>query len=333
MATFIKRGNKHFVQIRRKGFPTTCRSFHLKADAEEWARAMETKADRGDLPTPVKVLAGYKVRNIIERYRDEITVKKRSADSEIYLINAFLREPVADMTLVQVNFSHFSKHRERRLKTVKPGTVNRELGIVRHAFDIAMREWDIPLRENPLAKLKKMKVSNSRCRRMGPEEWEAIKTAAATCRNPFIMPLIRLAIETAMRRGELLALQWQHIDFETRTAHIPVTKNGHSRTIPLTGEALNILREIKNMRFNNEEIFPSVSSNAADHAWDRIIQRAKIENLHFHDLRHEAISRFFEKGLSLPEVALISGHRDFRMLFRYTHLKAEDVAIKLSQHQ
>ncbi|HQX27851.1 MAG TPA: site-specific integrase [Alphaproteobacteria bacterium] len=192
-----------------------------------------------------------------------------------------------------------------------------------------MREWDLPLRENPLTKLKKLKVNNARSRRMEPEEWEAIKTAAVTCRNPFIMPLIKLAIETAMRRGELLALQWQHIEFETRTAHIPVTKNGYSRTIPLTGEAINILKEIQNMRFNDEEVFPGMSGNAADHAWDRIIERAKIKNLHFHDLRHEAISRFFEKGLSLPEVALISGHRDFRMLFRYTHLKAEDVAQKL----
>ena len=318
------------MQIRRKGFPTACRSFHLKADAEEWARHMETKADRGDLPTPIKVLNGYKVRDILERYRDKVTVKKRSADTETYLINAFLREPIANLTLAQITSAHFSKHREERLKQVKPGTVNRELGIIKHAFDIAMREWDIPLKENPLAKLKKLKVNNARTRRMELQEWEAIKTAAATCRNPFIMPLIRLAIETALRRGELLALQWQHIDIETRIAHIPVTKNGHSRTIPLTSEAIRILKEIQSMRFNDEEVFPGVTGNAADHAWDRIVERASIQDLHFHDLRHEAISRFFEKGLSLPEVALISGHRDFRMLFRYTHLKAEDVAVKLN---
>lgn len=331
MATFSKRNGKYQVQIRRKGFPNACRTFHLKSDAEEWARYMETKADRGDMPTPVRVLSGYKVKDILERYRDTLTVKKRSADSETYLLNAFLREPLANLTLNQISTAHFSKHRETRLKRVKPGTVNRELGIIKHAFDIAMREWDIPLKENPLAKLKKLKVNNARSRRVEPEEWQALTAAATTCRNPFIMPLIRLAIETAMRRGELLAMKWEHIDFESRTTLIPVTKNGHSRIIPLTGEAITILKEIQGMKeADSKHVFPGVTGNAADHAWDRIVERANIENLHFHDLRHEAISRFFEKGLSLPEVALISGHRDIRMLFRYTHLKAEDIAEKLS---
>lgn len=330
MATFIKRGSKFQAVIRRKGFPTSSRTFHLKADAKEWARHMEIKADRGDLPTPIKVLEGYKVRDILERYRDEVTAKKRSTDTEVYIINAFLRECIANLTLAQINTAHFSKYREERLKKVKPGTINRQLGIIRHAFDVAMREWGIPLRENPLIKLKKLKVNDARSRRLKAEEWEAIKTAADVCRNPFIMPLIRLAVETAMRRGELLAMKWEHIDFENRTILIPITKNGHSRTIPLTSEAIRILKEIQNMkRADKKHVFPGVTGNAANHVWDRIVERAQINNLHFHDLRHEAISRFFERGLSVPEVAVISGHRDFRMLFRYTHLRAEDIARKL----
>ena len=329
MATFSKRNGKYLVQIRRKGFPNTCRTFRLKSDAEEWARNMEAKADRGDMPTPVRVLSDYKVKDILERYRDTVTGKKRSAHTEIYVINAFLREPIANLTLNQISTAHFSRYREARLKQVKANTLNRQLTIIKHAFDIAMREWDIPLRENPLAKLKRFKVNDARSRRVEPEEWQAIQEAATVCRNPFVMPLIRLAIETAMRRGELLAMKWEHIDFESRTVLIPVTKNGYSRTIPLTSEAVNILKEIQDMRLNDEEVFSGVTGNAANHLWDRIVARANIKDLHFHDLRHEAISRFFEKGLSLPEVALISGHRDFRMLFRYTHLKAEDIAKKL----
>jgi integrase len=292
---------------------------------------MERMADRGELPAPKESLSTIKLRDILERYRDKITIKKRSADTETYLINAFLREPIANLTLAQITSSHFTKYRDCRLKKVKPGTINRQLGIIKHAFDIAMREWDIPLRENPLSKLKKLKTNNARCRRMELQEWQAIKTAALTCRNRSIMPLIKLAVETAMRRGELLALQWQHVDFQTRTAHIPVTKNGHSRTIPLTSEAIRILKEIYGMRLSDEEVFPGLTGNAVDHAWNRIVERAKIIDLHFHDLRHEAISRFFERGLSMPEVALISGHRDFRMLFRYTHLRAEDIAAKFNQ--
>lgn len=329
MATFLKRGGKYQVLIRRKGFATSCRTFHTKADAEQWARHMEIKADRGDLPTPVKVLDGYKVRDILKRYRDEVTVKKRSAHTEVYVINAFLRESIANLTMAQITTAHFSTYREKRLKSINPATMNRQLGIIRHAFDVAMREWDIPLRENPLAKLKKLKVNDARTRRLEAREFEAIEKAASHCRNPFIMPLIRLAIETALRRGELLALQWKDIDLEARTAFIPVAKNGHSRTIPLTSEAVRILEGIRDMKADRKNVFSGVSGNAADQAWDRIVKRAGIENLRFHDLRHEAISRFFERGLSVPEVALISGHRDFRMLFRYTHLKAEDVAAKL----
>lgn len=330
MATFVKRGGKYLAVIRRKGFPTACRTFHLKSDAEEWARHMETQADRGELRTPVKVLAGYKVRDILERYRDTVTGKKRSAHTEVYVINAFLREPIANLSLNQISTAHFSKYREERLKQVKANTLNRQFTIIKHAFDVAMREWDIPLRENPLAKLKRFKVNDARSRRIEPEEWQAIQAAATVCRNPFIMPLIRLAIETAMRRGELLAMKWEYIDFKSRTNLIPVTKNGYSRTIPLTGEAIKILKEIQAMKeADSKFVFPGVTGNAANHVWDRIVARANIKDLHFHDLRHEVISRFFERGLSLPEVALISGHRDFKMLFRYTHLKAEDIAGKL----
>lgn len=328
MATLIKRGDKYFVQIRRKGMATTCRSFHYKADAEEWARHMEAKADRGDLPTPAREQARYTVRDILERYRDEVIPEKRGAEVETYIINAFLRQPLNNLTLAQITPAHFTAYREKRLKDVAPVTINRELGVIRHAFDTAMREWDMPIRENPLGKLRKLKVNNARTRRLEPGEWEALEAAANTCRNPLFMPLILLALETAMRRSELLAIEWRHINFGQRTLYIPVTKNGHSRTIPLTSKAVEILQDIMRRRHNCLTVF-DLTAAAVDSAWDRLIERAQIRNLHFHDLRHEAISRFFERGLSVPEVALISGHRDFRMLFRYTHLKAEDVAQKL----
>jgi integrase len=199
-----------------------------------------------------------------------------------------------DDFIAMIVFMQFS------IRQIKPGTINRQFGIIRHAFDVAMREWEIPLRENPLARLKKLKVNDARSRRIKAEEWEAIKTAATVCRNLLMMPLIRLAIETAMRRGELLAMKWEHINFENRTLLIPVAKNGHSRTIPLTGEAIRILREIQNMKETGSMyVFSGVTGNAANHVWDRIVERAKIENLHFHDLRHEAISRFFEKGFKI----------------------------------
>lgn len=145
MATIQKRNGKFQVQVRRKGFPATCRTFHLRSDAVEWARHMERKADRGELPTSTKVLATIKVKDLLVRYRDEVTVHKRSAHNEGCLINAFLRHPIANLTLSQVTGENFNAYREKRLLTVKNGTVNREFSIIKHAFDLAERDWGIPL--------------------------------------------------------------------------------------------------------------------------------------------------------------------------------------------
>ena len=139
-----------------------------------------------------------------------------------------------------------------------------------------------------------------------------------------------------MRRGELLNVRWRDVNLNASTLSIPVTKNGHSRCIPLTPKAVSILIERDTIDSRPSDFVFPVSANAFRLAWERCKHRVAktypaIETLRFHDLRHEAVSRFFEMGLSVPEVALISGHRDLRMLFRYTHLKAEDVVAKLQR--
>ena len=117
---------------------------------------------------------------------------------------------------------------------------------------------------------------------------------------------------------EILNIKPEHI--EGQTLLIPISKNGHSRRIPLTKKALLILQ--------SSELPFRLTANALRLSWDRLKVKGNIKDLHFHDLRHDAISCFFEKGLSIPEVALISGHRDYKMLFHYTHLKCEDIIKK-----
>ena len=131
--------------------------------------------------------------------------------------------------------------------------------------------------------------------------------------------IIEIALETGMRRGEILNIKKEHV--KNQTLFIPLAKNGHQRTIPLSKRAYHILK--------NYDLPFRMSGNAVRLAWERLKNKGNIKDLHFHDLRHEAISRLFEKGLSIPEVSLISGHKDVRMLFRYTHLKAEDILKKL----
>jgi integrase len=326
MATIRKRLDKWQVQVRRKGFKVESRSFLRRTDAEEWARHIEVEADRHGLPPDRKQLATTTLRDIIERYRDSIVSKKKAREVETIILNALLRQKFADTPLTAITSEIFAKYRDQRMLSVKGATVRRELSLLQHAFDIARKEWALPILQNPLEPVRKPVPDRARNRRLSAHEFEKLQIACVKCRNKLIWPVIQFAIETGMRRGELLALEWCHVNLDQRTLHIPVTKNGHPRTIPLTPQAISILTDLSSS--GGGRAF-ALTSETVKMAWRRVVSRAAIADLHFHDLRHEAVSRFFEKGLTVPEVALISGHRDFRMLFRYTHLRAEDVARKL----
>jgi integrase len=208
--------------------------------------------------------------------------------------------------------------------------VHRELAIYQNAFEVARKMWEIPLTSNPFADIEKPKAGDARSRRLEPGEWERLEMACRQSRNPFIRDMVEFGVETAMRRGEVLSASWRDVDFQKRTMHIPQAKNGHSRTIPLSPCALDILGRVKAQSGGDERIFRT-TEDAVKMAWRRVMGRVRLADFRYHDLRHEAVSRFFEAGLSVPEVALISGHRDPRMLFRYAHPRAEDIAKKLAR--
>lgn len=331
MATFRKRGTKWQAVVRRKGLPPLTKTFPTKADASLWARQIEHQADTGCLREDPRILAQITLGDLLRRYKDEITPRKRGRDPETAVLLALLRRPICAYTLEQLSAKHVAEYRDQRRMEVGPATVNKDLGLIQHAIKIGQQEWGLPIPSNPVTMVRKLVRPPGRDRRLKDGEFEALIAASKTCRNRLIEPVIRLAVETAMRRSELLNLQWQHIDFQARTAHLPLTKNGLSRTIPLTPEAIRILRVRELVRPRNEVLALPMSPEAVKLSWQRIVKKAGIVDLRFHDLRHEATSRFFEMGLNVPEVALITGHRDGRMLFRYTHLKAENVAMKLSQ--
>ena len=190
-----------------------------------------------------------------------------------------------------------------------------------------MNEWGLMLSSNPVDKVKMPPSSPARNRRLEDGEFERLEEASKQTKNPHIWPIIVFAIETGMRRGEILGLRWEHVDLDRRIAFLPLTKNGSSREVPLSTKAAKVLAA-QRQRNDTPSPFP-VTPNGFRLAWDRLRSRAGLSDLRFHDLRHEAISRFFELGLNIPEVAVISGHKDPRMLFRYTHLRAEEIVHKL----
>ncbi len=322
MASIRQRNGRFQVQIRRNGLKPLSRTFHLKTDAMRWARQMEVGIDRGEALTPEA--SSLTLAAALDRYKAEISVSKKSAGLESGRIERLKREEFSNKPLGQITPADIAKFRDKRIND-GVRTCQYDLVLLQHLFRIARDEWGVTLRENPVKRVRKPASPKPRNRRLVQDEYDRLREACARSRSTYLWPIIELAIETAMRRGELLSLKWQDINLDKCLAKLYDTKNGDDRSVPLTPRALRLLQQIPQ---TDERIFP-VTSVAVRQAWDRLCRRAAIDDLHFHDLRHEAISRFFEKGLSVPEVALISGHRDYRMLFRYTHLRAEDVAKKL----
>jgi len=236
-----------------------------------------------------------------------------------------MRDPIASPTVQKLTAHELALFRDRRNKD-GIRTYQYDLVLIRHILEIARREWGHGLAVNPVDQIRNPNGLKPRNRRLERNEETLLLAGCSKSSVTYLKPIITVALETAMRRGEILAIKWGDINEPLKTLRIPITKNGQPRVIPLPSKALTTLlgtpRGISECVY---KIFP----NAFRLAWKRLRKRVGIKNLQFHDLRHEAISRFFELGLSIPEVALISGHRDPRMLFRYTHLRAEDVANKI----
>ncbi|MDX8500152.1 site-specific integrase [Mesorhizobium sp. VK4C] len=362
------KSGKFNVQVRRQGHEARSKSFLTRQDAEKWAREIERQMDREELGPDRKALKSITLSDLVERYRDEVLPKKRSCRTETVELNRFLRYPIAKKSLFDLQPRDFAQYRDQRLNEVSKVTgrpilarsLKRQLAPLYHLFEVARREWHIEV-GNPLEGLYLRVQDDKRQRRLRPGEEDRLLLEARklTLRdgtpNPFVGPIIEFALQTAMRQAEILAIQYKHIDFERQTLLIPVAKTG-SRMIPLTARAVQILREVLTIPFCVEtikagrsggaqylrsfigprmitpttQVFP-VDVEALKASWTRICKRAtpQIEDLHFHDLRHEGISRLFELGLSIPEVASISGHRAPAMLFRYAHANLNNVQEKL----
>ena len=323
MATFRKRHNKWQAIVRHKSIGTTSKSFHKKSGAKKWALETEQSIEANTFGKlhPSSVSLG----DCLGRYQTVITPQKRGCDAENRRINRLLKDPISAVMLDKLTSKTLAQFRDRRLNDGNRAS-QYDLIIIRHCLKIAINEWDLLLNKNPADAVKMPPNSEPRERRLSTSEYKLILEAADHSFNPHIKPVIMFAIETAMRQSEILNIEWSHIDWQKHTILLPLTKNGTSREVPLSQIALEILMEQKEQHLDTP--FP-LTGNALRLAWNRLKNRAQITDLHFHDLRHEAISRLFELGLSLPEVALISGHKDPRMLFRYTHLRAEDIVQKL----
>ena len=312
MANIRKRGNKFQVQVRRTGYKSYTKTFSRLSEARAWARAQEVNIDRDEagINKPVTL----KLSDLLLRYQQEITPHKKSKDSETRRISRLLRDPISKTRLCDLSSDKLASFRDKRLKDGQRAA-SYDLQIIRHTINIAQMEWCVPLKENPVNQIRMPSPPKPRERRLRVDEYDKLLSFSENSRSYFLKPLIILGVETGMRLGEMLQMKWKDLDTQSSTLLLIDTKNGSSRIIPLSQCALDV---IKNLPKGSENIIP-VTYSAVKSAWQRLCNRSGIEDLRFHDLRHEAISRLFELGLTIPEVTMLSGHKTKSQLFRYAH--------------
>lgn len=345
MATITKRGDLQFqARVRRRGHDVM-KTFLSRADAVAWGRKIESEIDRS-VWHDTSEAERTTVRELLERYQDEEGDRFRSTRAHPPAIKNLIAG-LGKLTLSELTSARLARWRDERKKEVSQETVRRELGILRAAINIAIRDWGIVLpRGNPVSLIRLPSPGPSRDRRLSKEEEQRLLRECEhyekDARSLPIGKIIRFAIATAMRRGEIASLRWENIDLQRRVALLPLTKNGEARRVPLSTAALEALPSPL------DELVGDVwgaTEDAITKAFGRILKRARnryceeqgdcadpdlLVGIRFHDLRHEGVSRLIERGLNIMEVSAVSGHKSLDMLKRYTHLRAEDIALKLA---
>ena len=326
MASFRQHGNGWQARVRRQGHPDITKSFGARQDAEKWARALESEIDKGQFVS-VNEAQRTTLGDVIARYLVEVTPTMKGVTEDTIRLKAIMRKPIARWSMANLSAARIATYRDERLKEVSAGTVIRELAYISAIINHSRREWGINV-PNPVQMVRKPQSPQARSRVLTDEEISKLLQALEPTgrRSHWTNPAVQLALATAMRRGELLALKWEHIDLQGRTAFLPDTKNGESRTVPLSSVAVQVLAELP--RHISGAVIP-VKYFTLDAAFKRGVRRSGLDGVRFHDLRRTAITRMAEKLPNVIELAAVSGHKSLMVLKRYYRPSAMDLAKKL----
>lgn len=348
MASIRKKGDFQWhVQVRRKRISAT-RTFTHKADAEAWAREIESEIDRG-VYVSRKESAETTFKKVCERYRDEVTCRLKGGAADRSRIITII-EHLGHHTVAEITSSVLAGYRDKRLKTHTEQSVIHELGLINRILKACVMDWGIAI-PGGIPIVRKPSSPPGRSRRVDQSEIEAIVQASS---SPSLVAVLRLAMETAMRRGEIAKITWPMVEIERRVIHLVDTKNGEDRLVPLSTAAVTALKALDRKKTANDDndqnrddrVF-KISADGITRAFARACNRARsryeveckgrgvepsktfLMDLRLHDVRHEATTRIADKVDNLVELAAITGHKDLQMLRRYYHPKAEDLAKKL----
>jgi integrase len=329
MVTIEKRtgpkGVSYRVKIRRTGYPALTRSFESKTRAQQWARSIETKIDGDELIDTTEARTTTLVE-ALKRYRREVTPHKKGSRQEEPRIEAWKRASFAHKPLSRIRSSDITEWRDERLEAGVSGqTLRNDLSLLSHVFKIARSEWGMEGLRNPVDDVRRPKGNPPRERRLLPGEEDALLQHADTEWKSLII----LAIETAMRRSELLGLRRADIDKAQGIARLADTKNSSPRNVPLSPRALAALDTLP-QRLDGRIFGMDVNQHSL--GWRALRKRAGVEGLRFHDLRHEGTSRLVESGLwNMAEIGSITGHRTLAMLARYYQPNVAEMAARMKR--
>ena len=326
MAYFQKRSGSWRAIVKRKGFERITRTFDTKAEAEIWAATLESEMGRGIFVSQ-KEAESTTLEESLDRYEREISSSKKGHLQEKKRIRTWKSHPLAKRFLASIQGKDIAAWRDARIKSgSSANTVRLDLAIISHLFEIARKEWGMEGLKNPVKSIRLPSPPSGRDRRLQPGELEKLLESV----SEEMGQVVRFALETAMRRGELAGMTWEMVDLKKRTVTLPETKtkNGQKRIVPLSSVAVTILKDRLSTRRIDGKVW-DIGLDAISQDFAKACQKAEISDLHFHDLRHEATSRLFEKGFDTMEVRTITGHKTLQMLARYTHLRAEDLVERM----
>jgi integrase len=324
MATIQRRGARWRVQIRRQGLWPLSKTFDKHEDATRWAQTVEGRLALGVI-LDLSEARRTTLEEALERYLAEATPFKKGAKQERVRIEAWLRDPLARRPLASIRSIDIAAWRNERVAAGKaPTTVRNALTIISQVFQIAGTEWGMQGLQNPVRGVRMPRSRPARDRRLDPGEEDKVLAGCDAAGQPVVRPIVIWALETAMRQGEILALEARSI--RGNVAYLHDTKTTRARSVPLSSRALHVLDELPVPL--RGPLFP-ITQDSLEYFWRKALRLAGIEGLRFHDLRHEATSRVFERGLNSMEVMAITGHSTADMLKRYTHFRAVDLAAKL----
>lgn len=322
------------ARVRIKGHPVLIQSFASKTLAMKWKRDTESAIERG-IFTYDKPGNKHTLSELIDRYIEKVlpTKPKNARNARQHLL--WWKQELGSYLLSDIKPNLISQKRDDLLssptckgKSRSSTTVVRYLASLSHAFSIAMRDWEW-MEENPVRKISKPKISNERTRFLNDEERARLIKACQESESKGLYPVVILALSTGMRRGEILNLKWNDVDLMQGSILLQTTKNGERRFIPLVGTALDLLRSRHINQSIDSLVFPALHSSSKPidirSAWETALQKAKISNFRFHDLRHTAASYLAMNQASLLEIGTLLGHKTIQMTKRYSHLSNEHI--------